>query len=162
MKKKLILPVLGAIITLVLASFTFLPTNDKELYTFKDLNGKEVDFTQFEGKYVYIDVWASWCGPCLREIPSLQSLEKKHHGKDVVFVSLSVDQDTEAWKKMVTKKALEGNQFHFADNNNFVQKFNIQSIPRFILLDKKGKVKEADAPRPSSPEIETLFEKLGI
>ncbi|MBB6460009.1 TlpA family protein disulfide reductase [Flammeovirga kamogawensis] len=162
MKKKLILPLLGAIITLVFASFSFLPKADKELYTFKDLKGEKVDFKQFEGKYVYIDVWASWCGPCLREIPSLQDLEKKHHGKDVVFVSLSVDQDTEAWKKMVIKKGLEGNQFHFADNNDFVQKFNIQSIPRFILLDKKGKVKAADAPRPSSEDIEKLFEQLGI
>lgn len=160
MKKGHIISIIAFMLVFVLGSFT---TIDKDkLYAFKDLKGNDVSLTDFKGKYIYIDVWASWCGPCIGEIPSLKKLEEKHKDGDVVFVSLSLDQDTEAWKKMVAKKELHGNQFHYAGNQGFVEKFNIASIPRFILLDKEGEVLNANAPRPSSEEIHTLFTELGI
>ena len=58
-----------------------------------------MDFAQFRGKYVYIDLWASWCVPCCREVPHLQKLEKELENKDVVFLSISIDQNPSAWKK---------------------------------------------------------------
>ncbi|NME68430.1 TlpA family protein disulfide reductase [Flammeovirga aprica] len=160
MKKNNIITTLTLLISITL--FSFLNVEKDSVYTFKDLKGNEVNLTDFKGKYVYIDVWASWCGPCLGEIPSLKALEESHKDGDVVFVSLSVDQDTKAWKKMVEKKELHGNQFHYSGNQDFIEKFNISAIPRFILLDKDGKVKESNAPRPSSSEIKSLFKKLGI
>ncbi|NLR91145.1 MULTISPECIES: TlpA family protein disulfide reductase [Flammeovirga] len=164
MKNKLF-SILALIISVTLFSFTNTPKGDgdkESLYVFKDLEGNTVDLTEFEGKYVYIDVWASWCGPCLREIPSLQEIEKKYEGKDIVFVSLSVDQSTDAWKAMVKKKDLHGNQLHLGTNFKFTDKFNITSIPRFILLDKKGKVENANAPRPSEEALVALFKDLGL
>lgn len=160
MKKTHIITIISFLLSFVFASF--LATNDKEIYTFKDLKGNEVSLQDFKGKYVYIDVWASWCRPCLAEIPKLKELEEKHKDGEVVFVSLSVDQETDAWKKMVKKKELHGNQFHYSGNQGFIQKFNISAIPRFILLDKNGEVAKSDAPRPSSEEIHTLFKELGI
>lgn len=66
-----------------------------------DLSGKKVSLSDFKGKYVYIDIWATWCGPCQREIPHLQKLEEKYHGKDIYFVSISCDNNKKAWENRV-------------------------------------------------------------
>ncbi|OHX66376.1 TlpA family protein disulfide reductase [Flammeovirga pacifica] len=146
----------------ILSSYTS-PKGDKDkLYVFENLSGKKVDLKDFEGKLVYIDVWASWCGPCLREIPSLKEIEEEYKDKDIVFVSVSVDQSKDAWKGMVKKKELHGNQLHLANNFSFTEKFQISSIPRFILLDKKGNVIEDNAPRPSEASLKTLLQENGI
>lgn len=120
----------------------------------------------FKGKYVYIDVWATWCNPCKKEIPYLQKVEKKYHDKNIEFVSLSVDskKDHDAWRKMVSKKQLTGIQL-FADNSwqsKFVAGYVINSIPRFILIDPEGNIVSSNAPRPSSPELIKLFDSLSI
>ena len=60
-------------------------------FIFKDMDGKEVSLEQFKGKYVVIDVWASWCQPCKQEFPNLKKLEEKYKDKNVVFVSISSD-----------------------------------------------------------------------
>jgi thiol-disulfide isomerase/thioredoxin len=110
-----------------------------------------------KGKYVYIDVWATWCGPCRAEIPYLKKAEEKYHGKNIEFVSISVDtdKDHDKWKNFVTEKALGGIQL-FADknwNSDFIKAFGINSIPRFILIDPNGVVVDADAKRPSNPKL---------
>lgn len=139
---------------------------DSPKFNMEDINGKMVELDDFKGKYVYVDVWATWCGPCKREIPALKKLEEKYHDKDIVFVSMSVDalKDKEKWQKMVQEKELKGVQI-FAENSwksTFVEKYEIKGIPRFILIDKDGKILDADAPRPSSPKIEEFFNSLEI
>ena len=126
--------------------------------------GKKIKLEDFAGKYVYIDVWATWCGPCIGQIPSLQKIESKFHDKNIVFISISVDEqkDFEKWKKFVADKSLSGVQL-FADknwNSDFIKAFGINSIPRFILIDPKGIIVNSDAPRPSQPELLELLEKL--
>jgi len=118
----------------------------------------------FKGKYVYIDVWATWCGPCRAEIPFLKKIEEKYHGKNIVFISISVDtdKDHEKWQKFVTEKELGGIQL-FADknwNSDFIKAFGINAIPRFLLIDPSGKVLKADAARPSSVELTKLLDTL--
>ncbi len=128
-------------------------------FTYKSIKGKEVKLEDLKGKLVYIDVWATWCGPCKGELPHLQKLEKAYHRKPVHFVSVSVDENKAAWEKMVKDKKLGGIQLH-ADKNwksDFVQAYKINGIPRFILLDKQGNIISADAPRPSSDEIKPLL-----
>ncbi len=123
-------------------------------FKYKDINGKIVGLEDMKGKNVYIDVWATWCGPCKREIPHLQELEKEFHGKNVEFVSISVDTpDKEAkWKKMVTEKNMSGTQLITGSgwDSPFVKSFLISGIPRFILLDTDHKIVSSNAPRPSS------------
>ncbi len=128
-------------------------------FVYKSIKGKEVKLEDLKGKLVYIDVWATWCGPCKRELPHLQKLEKEYHRKPVHFVSVSVDEKKAAWEKMVKDKKLGGIQLH-ADKNwksDFVKAYKINGIPRFILLDKQGNIISADAPRPSSDEIKPLL-----
>lgn len=123
----------------------------------KDLNGNTVDFASFRGKYVYVDIWASWCQPCREEIPHLQALEKSLGRKDVTFVSISVDQNTAAWQKAAKELNLEGNQLN--DSQGTVcRALNVRYIPRFMLVDPEGNIINDDAPRPSSvEEVKEMF-----
>jgi thiol-disulfide isomerase/thioredoxin len=123
-------------------------------FEYKNVKGANVNLKDLKGKNVYIDVWATWCGPCKAEIPHLKELEKSYHGKNVEFVSISVDvpDDEEKWKTMVADQELQGVQL-LSDNGwdtKFVKDYLINGIPRFILLDAEGKIVTADAPRPSS------------
>ncbi|OAB78987.1 TlpA family protein disulfide reductase [Cochleicola gelatinilyticus] len=133
-------------------------------FNYENHKGGTTSLTDLKGKYVYIDVWATWCGPCIREIPSLQEVEEAYSGKNVAFVSISIDvpKDYETWKSMVSEKELGGIQL-LADNNwksKFVQDYGIQGIPRFILLDPEGNIVSADAPRPSDTNLRILLDGL--
>lgn len=133
-------------------------------FAYENTDGKIVKLEDFKGKYIYIDVWATWCGPCRAEIPHLKKTEEAFHGKNVEFISISVDvmKDKEKWKKFVAEKQLGGVQV-FADKDwrsDFVTGYKIQGIPRFILIGPDGKIVNADAPRPSSPELIKLLSSV--
>lgn len=129
-------------------------------FKYLDINGKEVSLADLAGKYVYIDVWATWCGPCRAELPALKELEHKYKDKNIFFVSISCDQDKTAWEKMVKEKSMGGIQLHNGNDREFMDGFMIRSIPRFILLDKEGNIVSADMTRPSNPETAKMFETL--
>ncbi|MEM6686808.1 MAG: TlpA disulfide reductase family protein [Bacteroidota bacterium] len=135
-------------------------------FDYENHAGGNTTLADLQGKYVYIDVWATWCGPCLGEIPSLKKVEKQYHDKDIHFVSISIDEkdDYNTWKDMVKNKELGGIQL-MADNawkSEFVTEYAIEGIPRFILIDPSGKIVSADAPRPSNPKLIELFNELKI
>jgi thiol-disulfide isomerase/thioredoxin len=133
-------------------------------FDYENHKGGKTKLEDLRGKYVYIDVWATWCGPCIAEIPHLKKVEEKYHGKNIEFVSISVDteKDYEKWKKMVVSKELGGIQL-FADKNwtsDFIKAYGINAIPRFILIGPDGKVIKADAARPSSASLTELLDSL--
>lgn len=128
--------------------------------------GGKTSLADLKGKYVYVDVWATWCGPCIREIPALKQVEKEFHAKNIEFVSISIDakKDHEKWKEMIVDKELGGMQL-FADNawqSQFIEDYVIKGIPRFILIDPDGNIVDADAPRPSSKKLVDLFEEVEL
>ncbi len=128
----------------------------------RDVNGNTVDISQFKGKYIYIDMWASWCVPCLKEIPHLQKLEAELKDKDIVFLSISIDTDEKAWKKAILTRNLHGNQFIDCENR-LAKALGVVGIPFFILYDKEGRLLEYGAPRPSQrQEIIKLIETLKL
>jgi len=126
---------------------------------FRDLNGKEVNFQSFKGQYVYIDMWASWCVPCIKEIPHLKQLEKDYATKNIVFISISVDEDKDAWKKKMQDLNLTGHQLEVG-NSGFEKMMNMQGIPHFILYNPEGKLMIYKAPRPGSVEIRKIFDSI--
>lgn len=133
-------------------------------FNYENHKGGMTKLEDLRGKYVYIDVWATWCGPCRAEIPFLKQVEEAFHGKNIEFVSISIDtqKDHEKWKKFVDEKELGGIQL-FADNDwnsEFVKAYGINGIPRFILIDPKGNIVNANADRPSSPALTQLFNEL--
>lgn len=133
-------------------------------FTGKTLDGKSITLKSLAGKMVYIDVWATWCGPCLRELPHLEKLQHDLKRNDLVFVSVSIDENKAAWENMVKEKNMKGIQL-FTENawqSPLVSSYLISGIPRFILVGKDGNIINANAPRPSSPEIrEQLSSVLG-
>ena len=133
---------------------------------YENHKGGTTSLNDLKGKYVYIDVWATWCGPCKREIPFLKEVEKQYHGKNIEFVSTSIDvaKDHSTWVEMVKNQQLGGIQL-MADNNwksKFVTDYGIEGIPRFILVDPNGNIVSADAPRPSDPKLVEMFNELNI
>jgi thiol-disulfide isomerase/thioredoxin len=133
-------------------------------FDYENHKGGKTKLEDLRGKYVYIDVWATWCGPCRQEIPFLKKVEEKYHGKNIEFVSISVDvlKDHEKWKTFVSEKELGGIQL-FADkdwSSEFMKSYGINSIPRFILIDPKGNIVKSDAERPSSPKLQEELDKL--
>jgi thiol-disulfide isomerase/thioredoxin len=133
-------------------------------FNYVNIDGKKTKLEDLRGKYVYIDVWATWCGPCRGEIPFLAKVEEKYKEKNIAFVSISVDEDKDfdKWKKFVSDKQLGGIQL-FADknwNSEFITAFGINSIPRFILIDPKGVVVNSDADRPSDPKLQEKLDSL--
>lgn len=133
-------------------------------FIYENYIGGMTGLEDLAGKIVYIDVWATWCGPCLREIPALKSLENDYHNKNIAFVSLSIDEkkDYQKWRTMIADKELTGIQL-MADNNwnsSFITSYGIKGIPRFILIDTLGNIINSDAPRPSNPKIRKILDEL--
>lgn len=127
--------------------------------TFYDFEGKEHTFEELKGYYVYIDIWASWCVPCCKEIPHLQKLERELKNPAVKFLSISIDRNEKSWKKKTEEMNLQGNQW-LNKNNEISSRLNITAIPRFLLYDKDGKLININAFRPSNPQTKEILEKL--
>lgn len=132
-------------------------------FTYKDINGVEISLGEFRGHYVFIDVWATWCVPCKEQIPYLEELKRQFAGKNISFISISCDRNKEAWERMVKEKSMSGVQLHNDGDKTFIKDFLIRGIPRFILIDKEGRVISADMTRPSNrATYETIQQLEGI
>ena len=115
------------------------------------------------GKYTYIDFWATWCGPCCKEIPFLEKLVSRYKGNSRLrFVSISVDENKEAWLKKLAADKPAWAQYNIpkAEQNACNEAYGISGIPRFMVFDKQGKMLVASAKRPSDEEIKTFFDSL--
>jgi thiol-disulfide isomerase/thioredoxin len=131
-------------------------------FKFQDKTGKEIALSDLKGKVVYIDIWATWCGPCRKEYPFLKELEAEYHdNKDIVFMGVSVDvtKDKQKWLDFLEKEQMLGIQIFAGDaaNEALMKPYKITGIPRFILVGKDGKLVSADAPRPSDDEIKPMI-----
>lgn len=129
-------------------------------FKYLDINGKEVSLDDFKGRYVYIDIWATWCAPCREEYPHLQMLEKAFQGTNIIsFVSISIDQDEAKWKQTVKDEKMGGIQLHTGGDEDFLNAFRVKGIPRFILINPEGRIENANMTRPSDP---MTIEYLGM
>lgn len=112
-----------------------------------DPTGKTLQLTSLKGKIVLIDFWASWCGPCMAELPNVVANYKKHHDQGFEVFSVSLDSDRNAWTKAIKDKGLVW-PYHCSDlkqwKSSVVTTYNIKSIPKTLLLDRDGKVIDRD------------------
>jgi thiol-disulfide isomerase/thioredoxin len=149
-------------------AFNNLKATEKNAFTpdfsYANPENQLITLKSMRGSYVYIDLWATWCEPCIAEIPDLKKLELATKDKKIKFVSISLDtQDNKnKWLNYVKDNDLHGIQL-IADNDfksSFVQKFGVNSIPRFLLIGPDGIVVDNDAKRPSNPELKKQLDIL--
>lgn len=120
-----------------------------------DTSGRMVSMKDFKGKVILIDVWATWCGPCRGQFPYLKEIEEEYRdNKDMVFVGISTDKikDKQKWLKTIQKEKLAGVQLLDDFGKAFGRKYEILSIPRFLLIDKQGNWIEIRCPMPEAKE----------
>lgn len=117
----------------------------------------------FNQKITYIDVWASWCGPCRLEMPYLKKVAEKYKD-DIQVISISIDRidQRDKWLAAIDKLGMDWGNWILNDglNANFCKQSNIAAIPRFLIIDQKGRIINDDAPSPSDTRLDDFLEKL--
>jgi len=121
-------------------------------FEFVTIEGEKKRLSDYKGKVVYLDFWASWCGPCRQQMPAAKEIKKHFEGQDVVFLYVSIDDKEEAWKQGITNMGVEGVQTRSGGWGGSIPKlYNVSSIPAYFLIDKKGNF-AARPPRPSQKQ----------
>lgn len=122
------------------------------------IDGRLIKLSDFAGKYVYIDVWATWCGPCKHELPYFDQLKQEYSGRNIEFLSVSIDKSRFAWEEMIRNKNMQGNQLfvHGDWNSDFAVFYDVKAVPQFILIDPQGQIIDMTARHPSGRIREDL------
>lgn len=139
------------------------PGNPAPDFAMHDINGHMVSLRDFRGKVVYLDFWASWCGPCLREIPHARELKRKMaSNEDLIFMYVSIDTDEDAWRRTVENYGIQGVHMNVPGTRQGAPLlYNVKGVPTYYIIGRDGKIFDNRPPRPSNPQIiERLMEAL--
>jgi thiol-disulfide isomerase/thioredoxin len=128
---------------------------------FTSVDGKSVDVSEMQGKVVLIDFWATWCGPCVAEIPNVKAVYEKLHGKGFEIVGISFDNDRAKLHAFTTAQKMPWEQYcdEKGWKNDFGVKYGIHSIPTMWLVGKDGKLADTDARDNLQGKVEKLLAK---
>lgn len=125
---------------------------------YNDPNGKPIDIKSFKGKYVLIDFWASWCGPCRKAIPEVKALYSLYKEQGFEVLSVSIDTDHAAWRRAMSEENMPWPQVLSPDKNKTLADFMIAGIPTLFLIDRDGKIIEKYTG--FSPKLKTQLEGI--
>lgn len=129
-------------------------------FILNDINGKAVKLSDYKGKVILLDFWQTNCGPCLKEIPYANKLEKKMKGKDFVVLDICFGTNRDDWHTILEKKGWNGIHLYSDDMSMFRENYNLEySFPQYVLIDKEGKIVTTNGNRPSTG-VEKDIEKL--
>ena len=135
------------------------PAFDVEM---ENAEGQIMHLSDFTGKVIYIDFWATWCGPCIMESPFFEALAQKYEGKDIVFIPISIDENKKNWQTYVAGKNSPLPHMLLTPqevdrNTTRREAWDIGAVPRFAIIDKDFKFIDYFAPRPSDKGIEAIL-----
>ncbi len=147
--------------------YDFLETKKAATGQLANLRGENITWNKIlekhKGKVVYVDFWASWCGPCRAEAPASKLLKNRFKVKDVVFINISLDENSAAWKKASKSDGLDNGENYILiqpQKSDLKKLYRITSIPRYFLINKSGKVVDSNASRPSDSKIAAEIDRL--
>ena len=128
-------------------------------FTLTDIDGEEVSLSDFRGQVVYLDFWASWCGPCMQQVPHAKELKERMKDQDdLVFLYISVDTDESAWRSTVADKNIRGVHLNVPGFSHEVpENYNLQGVPTFYLIGRDGQIVDNRPPRPSHDDIDEVL-----
>ncbi len=155
------LPTLNKVFNEWLAIAPGNPAPELEGYTSE---GKKMSIKDLKGKVIYMDVWATWCGPCIAEIPAYKELQQEFSGEEnIQFLNVSIDRNKTDWEKFIKEdKAWKG--LHIIIEPDKIQDlyttYKLTGVPEYILIDQKGNIVNMKAPRPSDENIKAELRQL--
>ena len=121
-------------------------------------NNQSVPFSKFKGKITIITFWATWCGPCIKELPNVKSTFEKLNAKGFEIIGVSLDQERAELEKMIAEKKMTWPQyFEGGEKNKFADEFQIASIPTMWLVDKKGNLRDLNGRENLAAKVEKLL-----
>lgn len=130
----------------------------------RDANGRQASLEDFAGKFVYIDMWASWCAPCRREMPFTQKVSERYSAEKLAIVSISIDQEKDLgkWQKTIDQLEMKWHNWIIYDGfkSDFADRYGVKAIPHYLLLDQEGRIMNDNAPRPSDEQLIQLLDQL--
>lgn len=140
----------------------FLPSAYFSELTLTDSLFHQVKLSDFKGKYIFVDVWASWCEPCRNEMPHLKELTEKYLKNDLIVITISMDENKQKWLKAISDDSLPVNWKYYCDllpydDNKLYKDWGIMAIPYNFVIDKKGKLIDKQV---SLKRLENILEKL--
>lgn len=130
-------------------------------FSLADIDGKTVELSDFKGKVVFIDFWATWCRPCLKALHYSQEMKEFYADKEVVFLYVSMDEDPQMWNSYVRNNSLKGVHVNVKNtlgmSSDIAKLYKIRKIPAFVLIDQEGKIA---FPKAASPGSNLLYNQI--
>ena len=164
MKKRALFTLVSVAVCLLLIGCKSPPAGTKLLgqpldVRFTAVDGRQVDVSQLRGKVILVDFWASWCPPCMREVPVIRAAYEKLHGRGFEVVGISLDDNKNDLLATIAKEKIAWPQFYDpkGGEHRLAKQFGIEEIPVMWLLDKSGKLREIDATENLEPKVEKLL-----
>lgn len=130
------------------------------LFDAHNYNNESVSLTSLRGKYVLIDIWATWCPPCRQQGPIFERMSEKYKDQPITFLSLSTDFDLLAWQQEVKRKNNRIVHWRIQREKLFLREYGLEGIPHFILLDPDGNFVNANFPYPGDPNFEIQLRQV--
>lgn len=133
--------------------------NEAPPFTMTDIRGREVSLSDYRGKVVVLKFWASWCGPCMRQVPPAAELKERLAGEeDLVFIYVSIDTSEEAWRRAVEDHNITGLHMRTPGRERGTPAlYNVRWIPTFYIIGRDGKIFDHRPPMPADPQIDQVL-----